>query len=124
MIPWLRFNAVGIAGMVVQVALLWVLTQAGVHYLAATALAVEAALLHNFFWHVRWTWKDREPSLPRFHLANGLMSMLSNLVWMRVFAGWLEIPPAPANLLAITITSFANFVLGDRWVFARRNGPV
>ncbi len=31
----------------------------GPHYLVATALAVEMAVLHNFFWHRRWTWADR-----------------------------------------------------------------
>lgn len=123
-VTWLRFNAVGIAGMVVQLALLAGLTRAGVHYLVATAVAVEAALLHNFFWHVRWTWKGRQPSLLRFHLANGLVSMISNLVWMKVFTGWMGVPAVPANLLAIIITSFVNFVLGDRWVFARRDGAI
>jgi putative flippase GtrA len=117
---WLRFNAVGIGGAAVQVACLWFLTYSGVHYLWATALAVEAALLHNYFWHTRWTWKGREASLLRFHLANGLLSIVSNLIWMRIFTGWLDIPAVPANLLAITLTSVANFILGDRWVFATR----
>lgn len=92
----------------------------GVHYLIATALAVEAAILNNFFWHVRWTWRDRHPSLWRFHVANGGVSLISNLILMRLFTGWLGIPPEPANLLAIVLTSFVNFFLGDRWVFARR----
>ena len=26
---------------------------------SATALAVETAILTNFFWHERWTWRDR-----------------------------------------------------------------
>ena len=120
MITWLRFNAVGIAGAVVQLAILWLLTRAGVHYLVATALAVEVALLHNFFWHTRWTWKGRDANLLRFHMANGLVSLLSNLALMRIFTGWFEIPPVPANLLAITLTSIVNFVLGDRWVFSPR----
>ena len=119
---WLRFNAVGIGGAAVQVASLWFLTHFGVHYLWATALSVEAALLHNFFWHTRWTWKGRDASILRFHLANGLVSIVSNLIWMRIFTGWLGVPAVPANLLAITLTSVVNFVLGDRWVFARGNG--
>ena len=117
MVKWLRFNTVGIGGAVLQVALLWSLEHAGVQYLLATAVAVEAALLHNYFWHVRWTWRGRLPSLLRFHLANGLVSIVSNLIWMRVFTGWLGMPVAAANLLAIGITSSVNFVLGDRWVF-------
>ncbi len=118
---WLRFNAVGIGGAVIQIGVLWLLTRAGLHYLVATALAVEAALLHNFFWHTRWTWKGRDASLLRFHLANGLLSVVSNLIWMRIFAGWLGVPAIPANLLAITLTSVANFVLGNRWVFTARS---
>ena len=85
MIRWVKFNTVGIAGAVLQLAVLWVLTRAGLHYLIATALAVEAAVLHNFYWHTRWTWKGREASLLRFHLANGLLSVVSNLIWMRIF---------------------------------------
>lgn len=112
---WLRFNAVGIGGAVVQLASLWFLTRFGVHYLWATALSVEAALLHNFWWHTRWTWKGRDASLLRFHLANGLVSIVSNLIWMRIFAGWVGV--VPANLLAIALTSVINFLLGERWVF-------
>lgn len=117
MIRWLKFNAVGIAGAALQLALLWLLTRAGMHYLLATVIAVEAAILHNFYWHVRWTWKDRHPSLLRFHLANGLASILSNLALMKIFTGQLNVPPVPANLAAIGITSVLNFFLGDRWVF-------
>ena len=121
MARWLKFNAVGAAGVVVQLGVLALLVQLGIHYLVATALAVEAAVLQNYYWHTRWTWKGREGSLWRFHLANGLLSLISNLVWMRMFTGWLGIPPVPANLMAIALTSTANFFLGDRWVFARRS---
>jgi putative flippase GtrA len=118
-IRWLRFNAVGIAGAVVQLAVLALLTRVDVHYLVATAVAVEVAVLHNFYWHMRWTWRDRQPRLWRFHVANGLVSLVSNLVLMRLFTGGLEIPAVPANLAAIVLTSVVNFVLSDRWVFAR-----
>ena len=117
MIRWLKFGAVGAVGAAVQLALLALLVELGVHYLVATALAVEAAVLQNYYWHTLWTWRGRQGNLWRFHLANGLLSVLSNLIWMRVFTGWLEIPPVPANLVAIALTSTANFFLGDRWVF-------
>ena len=120
MIRWLKFNAVGLIGVVVQLGVLSLLVKSGVHYLVATALAVETAVLHNYAWHVRWTWAERAGSLWRFHLANGLISLLSNLVLMRVFTGWLGIPVLPANLLAIGLTSILNFVLGDRWVFSAK----
>lgn len=121
MIRWLKFCAVGGIGIGVQLAALAILLRWRVHYLVATALAVEIALLHNYVWHKHWTWKGREKHagrLARFHLANGLVSILSNLAWMRVLTGGLHIPPMPANMAAIGATALLNFVLGDRWVFA------
>ena len=121
MVRWAKFNAVGAIGVAVQLSVLAALIRLGTHYLLATALAVEAAVLQNYYWHTRWTWRGRDGSLWRFHLANGLLSLISNLVWMRMFTGWLGIPPLPANLMAIALTSTANFLLGDRWVFARKS---
>ena len=105
MLRWWKFNAVGAVGVAVQLGALALLIQLGVNYLVATALAVEAAVLQNYYWH----------------LANGLLSLISNLVWMRIVTGGLGIPAVPANLLAIALTSTANFLLGDRWVFARKS---
>ncbi len=71
---WLKFSAVGLVGVGVQLAVLALLTKSGVNYLVATAVAVEVALLHNYAWHRRWTWADRDARsgrLLRFHLANG-----------------------------------------------------
>jgi putative flippase GtrA len=122
MIRWMKFNAVGLAGVAVQLGVLQLLVKSGVHYLVATALAVEAAVLHNYFWHTRFTWPDRRGSgsIWRFHLANGLISLLGNLALMKMFTGWLGWPVLPANLLSITITSLLNFFAGDRWVFQRK----
>jgi len=121
-IRWLRFNAVGMIGAALQVAVLSLLVKLGAHYLVATAIAVEAAILHNYAWHRRWTWAGRpsDGRLGRFHAANGLVSIISNVVWMRVFTGTFVIAPAPANVMAIALTSLLNFALSDRWVFPQR----
>ena len=122
-IRWLKFNTVGALGAVVQLGSLWLWNRLGVHYLIATALAVELAVLHNYVWHIHWTWADRPDrfswrSLVRFHLGNGLVSLCSNLVLMRIFTGVLGFPVLLANLAAITITSLVNYFVGDRWVFS------
>ena len=120
-VRWLKFGTVGLLGMVVQLAVLKILTELDIHYLLATALAVEAAVLHNYVWHRRWTWAGRHVangSLWRFHAGNGLLSILGNVIWMRIFAGWLHVPVIPANLLAIGLMTLLNFLVGDRWVFA------
>jgi putative flippase GtrA len=123
------FNVVGGMGIVVQLAALWGLVHfAGLHYLLATGLATETAILHNFAWHRRWTWRDRAAPatewrrrLVRFHLTNGLVSVLGNLALMAAFTGWMDVPYLPANLAAIAICSIANFVASDDYVF--RSAP-
>lgn len=119
MTRWLKFSAVGLMGIVVQLAVLQLL-KPHMHYLLATALAVETALLHNYVWHRRWTWLLKNPpgSLLRFHISNGAISLISNLLWMRLLAGWLQMPTLLANLLAISATAILNFAMADRWVFA------
>jgi len=119
---YLKFSIVGLIGVAVQLAALQLLVKLGAHYLIATALAVETALLHNYSWHRVWTWSGREPAphrLLRFHIANGLISLISNLLWMRLLIGWFGLPPILANLMAIAATSVLNFFLADGWVFAR-----
>jgi putative flippase GtrA len=119
---FLRFNAVGVAGFAVQLALVAILTgPGGVSPLLATVLAVEPAILHNFFWHERWTWADRpsagieRPSrLLRFHLANGLVSVAGNVV---IVAALAELNPVAANAIAVLVCSLVNFAAGDRLVF-------
>ena len=119
---WMRFNAIGMMGALVQLLALRVLLSTGMHYLVATALAVELAMLNNYFWHLKWTWTDRSfqgrvRAFVRLHVANGTVSIISNVLLMRLLAGQLHFPPLPANLIAITSMSVVNFMLGDRWVF-------
>jgi putative flippase GtrA len=121
---FLRFNLVGVAGFAVQIAALALLVHLGAHYLAATALAVEAAVLHNFFWHERWTWRDRPADgrgrldrLFRFHALNGVISLAGNLLLMRWLVGTLGVPAVPANLLSVLACALVNFLATDRMVF-------
>lgn len=121
----MKFNLVGGIGIGVQLAALWTLTTAGLGYMSATALAVEAAVLHNFIWHERFTWVDRGNGgladglgrLVRFNLSTGIVSIIGNLMLMRMLVGGLHLRPMPANLVAIAICSVVNFVVSDRWVF-------
>jgi dolichol-phosphate mannosyltransferase len=123
---WTKFSAVGSIGMAVHLGLLALFVKVfGMHYLLATGLAVETAVLHNFVWHCRWTWADRPvegsaalaATLLRFHLSNGLVSLAGNLFFMQLFAGMMEIDPFVASLLSIPPCALMNFLVSDRWVF-------
>lgn len=118
-----KFSAVGAGGVIVQAATLAILLRlTGTHYLAATALAVEAAILHNFAWHRRWTWAERRASgvlltLLKFNATNGAVSLIGNLILMLLLVGALSLNPQVANLISIVVCSLMNFALADRFVF-------
>ncbi len=121
----IRYNMVGLAGVFVQLGVLNLLErQFGLHYLLATALAVEAAVLHNYWWHWKWTWGARNAppsSLLRFQLTTGLISIAGNVSGMKMLAGVMGWPALPANLATIAILFAFNFLVADRFVFAARD---
>jgi putative flippase GtrA len=125
---WLKFNLVGAIGIGVQFAALFLLKSVlGLDYLFATAIAVEAAVVHNFVWHEQFTWVDRvrpcwRRSLTRFlrfNLANGTVSILGNLALMRVMVGEGKMHYLVANAIAIALCSIANFAVSNEWVFEK-----
>ena len=122
---WLKFNAVGVIGVGVQLVVLSLLKSGlGLNYLVATLLAVEATIVHNFIWHEQWTWIDRTKSAAgiltrfvRFNLANGLISLAGNLGLMWILVSRFHLNYILANLLAIGLCSIVNFIVSDRLVF-------
>lgn len=123
---WLKFNFIGGIGIGVQLAAL-ALFRSVLHfdYLVATGLAVEAAVIHNFLWHERFTWADRPADrvmhslirLAKFNTSNGLVSIVGNLLIMRALVGGLQMNYVVSNLIAVAICSLVNFLLSDRIVF-------
>ncbi|MEP7366367.1 MAG: GtrA family protein [Acidobacteriota bacterium] len=120
-----KFYAVGAMGILVQFAALYICKPLlDPHYLWATALAVETAILHNFIWHEFWTWSDRPSSggeravrLWRFHVSNGLLSLVGNLLLMRLFVGTLGMHYLLANAISVASLAVANFFLSEMYVF-------
>jgi dolichol-phosphate mannosyltransferase len=132
MIHFIRFNVVGLFGFALQSSTLFILTH-GAHpvgYLAATAAAVELAILNNFIWHQRWTWRDRPSAttvetlrrLAKFNVTNGAVSIIGNLVLMSILVGRLRLPIAGANVASVAACSICNFFLADRIAFYVSNG--
>ena len=123
---WIKFNAVGGVGIVVQLAALAVFRSwLKLDYLLATGLAVEIAVIHNFLWHERFTWADRPAVRPlqslvrlaKFNASNGAVSMVGNLGLMRLLVGEVKLNYVASNLVAIVVCSLVNFLLSDRLVF-------
>jgi putative flippase GtrA len=120
---WIKFNTVGVGGAAVQLCALWLLQHfTSISYIFAVILAVEIAILHNFVWHEAWTWRgkpvaDRWRRLVRFHLANGVMSIVSNVALTYFFKEVAGLPLLAANLAAIITAALLNFWVAQAWVF-------
>ena len=121
---WLRFNLVGVLGAVVQLSTLALLNRYFPrHRLYTSAAAVELTLLHNFIWHVHYTWEDRRDKASRlgqclrFHLSSGLLSLAGTLALTHVLGRATHLPLLAANFIAILRCSLLNFQLGDHWAF-------
>jgi len=130
-VRWLKFNFVGAVGIGVQMGAFALLKGVlGVNYMPATALAVETAVLHNFVWHERFTWKDRARGtwreaairLLKFHAGNGAVSILGNLALMRLLVGGAHLNAYLASILSIGACALLNFAVGEWFVF-RERGP-
>jgi putative flippase GtrA len=130
---WMKFNAVGGIGIAVQLGALAVFrSRLKLDYLWATALAVEIAVIHNFLWHERFTWADRPAArqlqslarLAKFNASNGAVSIVGNLLLMRMLVGELKFDYVISNLVAIVVCSLVNFLLSDRLVFEGETLPL
>ena len=119
-----RFSLVGLMGAVLQLTLASLLTRYfGGLSAAATLVAVEITVLHNFVWHERFTWRNQGPKnsrqlalrLWRFHAGNGVVSLAGNTILMYGLVERLKAPVLPTAIGAIVVCSLANFLVADRW---------
>ena len=124
---FVRFNTVGAGGMILQLSTIALLVRfTDIPLFPITLVAVELAVLHNYLWHERWTWRDRPAAddldrwqrLLRFHALNGVTSLAGNVVITVGLVG-VGIHPVLANLVAIATCSLVNYAAGDRLVFNR-----
>lgn len=115
MSPVARFYIVGLLGIPVQLATLAVLARLMPADIA-TALAVETAIVHNFVWHARWTWRERRGSFWRFNATTGAISIVANMVLTKTIAA-MGTPLVAANAAAIAICSVATYLAASRVAF-------
>lgn len=122
----IRFSVVGSSGVVMNMAAFSVLsTQLGLHYLAASAIAIELALCSNYLVNNNWTFADRRAGffavrgLLRYH-AVSLGGMVVNLVMLQVLAGSVGLNPVLANLAGIAAATVWNLSLHLCWTWPRR----
>jgi len=122
-----RFAGVGVMGFAIQLATLTVLTAwFRVPHVVALCLAVEAAILHNFLWHERWTWRDRTADTTlrarverfvRFNAASGAVSLTGNVILTMIVISITHAPVPVANVAAVLCLTLLNYRIADRVTF-------
>lgn len=126
---WLKFNAVGVMGICVQLVAVYLFGAVlAINFLFATALAVETAVLHNFFWHQHFTWRDRRTAsrneifrrLFAFNATTGAMSIAGNLFLVSLLVRQFDVPLLAANLFAVAASSVVNFAISNAVIFRAR----
>src|SRR5260221_1942514 len=107
-------------GAALQLVLVFLLTKFfGAFSAAATPIAVEITVLHNFVWHECFTWGTRGPKscrhlalrLWRFHARNGLVSLAGKTIVGYFLVGRLHIFAMPAAARANLLWSLSQILI-------------
>jgi putative flippase GtrA len=118
---FLKFACVGIIGVGVNTGALYIFSRwLGLPLVAASAIAVELAIIGNYFLNARWTFASSVTSVRRFAKFNfaSLFGLGLNvmIVWLLVRAG---IYFLAANLFGITAGFASNYALSSIWVWGQ-----
>lgn len=124
---FLKFCAVGLSGIGVNMGLLYTLTElCGLFYLFSSPIAIECSFISNFFFNDLWTWKGvgvpgvtgRLKRLGKFHIVYGV-GLAINLGLLYVITERLGVYYLLANLAAIAVATLWNFWGSAKWTWAR-----
>ncbi|MBI4496564.1 MAG: GtrA family protein [Chloroflexi bacterium] len=130
--PWravgrklLRFSVVGAVGVAVNTVALYIFYGlAGLPLIIAAALAIETAIIHNFWWNDSWTFGQgqRAGRWPRFLKFNavslGGLGIATGTLWLLVTLGGVYY--LVANLAGVGLATLWNFGVNLAWTWGRR----
>lgn len=115
----IRFIAVGVSGILVNMSVLYLLTSViGVFYLVSSFIAIELSILNNFFWNDRWTFAtdpkhrllDPWHRLGVYHLVS-VGGMLINIGILFLLTDIFGIYYLVSNMIGILAAFSWNFIL-------------
>ena len=121
---FIKFNVVGLTGVVVNEGLLLVLAAYGLYYLYASVAAIEISIIWNFFLNDYWTFRDRRHGnmAVRFLKFNGLMiiGLAANLVILYAGTAYLGIHYLISNLVGIAAAFLLRYWLSVRFAWIKK----
>ncbi len=130
---YLKFGLVGGSGVIVDMAILFLLADPRTFHLnlsLSKTIAAEVAIINNFAWNDLWTFRDRSAARPgvrallqrllKFNVVC-LAGVVLNVLLLNVAVRLVHIDLYVANLIVILIVSVWNFALNLRFAWRRPN---
>jgi dolichol-phosphate mannosyltransferase len=126
---FIRFAFVGLTGLLVDMGVLYILyNNLNLGLTRSAIVAAELAIINNFFWNDRWTfrdlsrqqrsWRQTLKRLVKFNLIC-LMGLILKILLLNLLFNGLHLNPYLANFLAIAAVTAWNF-----WINLRLNWRV
>jgi len=119
-----KFVTVGAVGVILNLAVLYALTELGVFYLLSGAIAIEAGLLSNFFLNRSWTFRDRVTSGLRYTLtalyrdhAVRLVGIALNLLILWLLTSLFGLYYLTSQLIGIGVAMLWNYSGNQWWIW-------
>jgi putative flippase GtrA len=125
---FVKFGLVGTWGFLVNMLLLWFLTEkVGVYYLFSSIVAIEISLLNNYVLNDLWTWYDRGKEgkkeyfkrMLQYHVSTSA-AMLTNISILWILTEVFDIYYLASNIFGILCGALLNFFVNDRWTFKHK----
>ncbi len=123
----LKFGAVGLTGIGVNMGSLYLLTEFGkIPYFVGSLVAIELSILSNFWMNHLWTWRDRSgvgtlwTKLWRYHVGAGITALLGNYLILIGLTELFRINYLISNFIGIAVGTFSNYVINDVWTFKKQ----
>jgi putative flippase GtrA len=117
---FVRFCAVGASGYAINLAVYAALLAAGLHYLAAAAVAFLVAAASNYLWNRTWTFRTSDAPVlgqgARAFVVSGLSLGANQLFLVVLVAGGAG--HLAAQAVAIVLATPFSFVANKLWAFA------
>ena len=122
---FVKFALVGASGVLVNMGLLWLLTEfAGLLYLLSAAIGIECAIISNFTLNDYFTFRDRRANgsgnfarrLAKFNVVS-LGGVGINLLVLWLLSGVLGVNYLVSNLCGIALATLWNYLLNSWWTW-------
>ncbi len=123
----LRFGLVGLSGIIVNMVLLYALTEiVGIYYLISAAIAIELSIVNNFVWNDVWTFKSARDlrfgrRVQRFasFQAVSVGGLVINMAVLYALADIAGVYYLAANLVGIFVAFAWNYVVNRHFTWVR-----